>query len=88
MRAQGRFILHIAEPNSITRSCGYAGEVDLWTTTCGIGEKKCVTLHISIKWPQKKSLGNYEKGLDDSGPEYTFSVTPNQSLLWTLLILL
>jgi len=62
-------------------------EVDIWTRACGIKEKKCVTLYVSVNWHPKNDLRIFEQGLAEVRPDCTFSVNQIESLFGFLLIL-
>ena len=69
------------------RTSGFAGEIEIWIRVREFG--KCnVTTHVSLNWHPKTSLSTLDKSLADNGPECKFSVTQNQSLFGTLLIIL
>ena len=90
MKALGGISLHTADPTWITRVCVYDGEVDLFTCASAYMKRSVwpSVSHVSVKGPPKNSLSTLEQSLADGVPECTFSVMPNKSLFWTILILL
>ena len=88
MRSLARISFSEADPTCITRSWGYAGEMDLLSLGCGIWDKKFVTSYVSVNWHSSNSMSTFEQGLADNEAQHIFSVTQIQSLFGTLLIFL
>lgn len=87
MSVLARISLLAVDPTCMIRPCGFAGEVDFWTHAWEIYEMKFVT-HVSVDWHTNTGLSTLEKRLADNGPDCKYSVTKNQSLFGSILILL
>lgn len=69
----------------MSRSCGFAVEVDIWTRACGFRK---LNLDLSISdLANKTGSEHFEQRLADNGAERNYSVSQNQSLFGTLLVL-
>ena len=88
MSALARISISEADPTWIISTSGFDGVVYLCTLACGTWEMKSVSLHISVISHLNTSQGTLEQALADHRPEGKCSVTLNQSLFGTLLILL
>ena len=82
MRALVKISLPAAGPNWMIRSCGFAGDVDLWTRAQGILEMKFLSLHVSGNWHLNTSLSTLEHGLADDGPRLQLCCHQKTVSIW------
>ena len=81
MRNPDRISFPSAAATWTIRSCGIAGEVNLWSHAWGIYEAKAVTLHASGNWQPNTHLSTLEIGLAENVPELNIQ-SPKLGSLW------